>query len=264
VFNVEPLEEMLSPKVVYGLITVDNRNAAISLFEGDKLPAPRKMLTSDFEGKGNPHFAVKKKMKSYYHGKTKKGGSRSAKISRSISGQSKHFMDRVAEATKEILMPNGRITSNLKGVVIGGSGTTKNDFVQGDYLHPYLRNMIVSVEDVEFCDESGLRQLIIKAADKIEEAQVIREMKQMEDFLEGVATDGSVAYGKDEIEKALKAGAVKTLLLSEKLDSSEIESYMEKAEENGAEVEIFSATSEYGHELWESFKGIGALLKKKQ
>jgi peptide chain release factor subunit 1 len=254
---------MLSPKTIYGLVTIDNRNAAISLFEGDKFPAPKKVLASDCEGKGNPHFTIQKKMKSYYHGKTKKGGQSEDRFEQIIRGQSKTFMKKVANAAKEILMPNGQVMLNLEGVIVGGPGTTKNDFIKGGYLHPYLRNMILSIEDVEFCDESGLRQLIIKAADKMRETQLLREMRQMKDFLERVATDKPAAYGKNEVERALNAKSVRTLLLSEKLHPSEIEGYVEKAKINEANVEIFSTTSEYGYELWKSFNGRGAILKDK-
>ncbi len=251
---------MLAPKVLYGIITIDNKDASIALFEGDRFPQLAERLDSDDEGKGNPHFGVKKKMTAYYHGKTRKGGSKSAKIGRSIAGQSKTFMKRVADTAKRVFMSNGQVLPNMRGILVGGPGGTKYRFVNGKYLHPYLGGIVVAIEDVEFCDESGIRQLITKAADKLKDTQLIREMKLMNEFLERIATDKPVAYGKAEIEKALANKTAKILLLSDMLSSEEIQDYSRKAEKAEVCVEMISVDSEPGCQLWKSFRGIAALL----
>ena len=77
-----------------------------------------------------------------------------------------------------------------------------------------------------------------------------------------IVSDGNIAYG-DDIENALSAGAVDTLLLSEKLDDGEIDSLYEKAKSTGANVEILSDDFEEGFQLWSTFSGKAALLRFK-
>jgi peptide chain release factor subunit 1 len=248
-FRLDILEEMLKPKVVYGLIIVDKREASIAVFEGEKFPKATETLVSDYVGKGNPHFSVERNLQSYYHGKTKKGGTKSLEIGHSIDNQSRGFMKRVARATRDVFMPEGKTLPALKGILVGGPEPTNHHFVNDGYLHPYLKKMLVSVEKVESCDESGIRELIVKAAGKLENVRLAREIQLMKALLEATATGKPVAYGGTEVEEALERGRVKTLLLSEELDSQEIDRLIHKAEHLGAGAEVLSSASEPGYQL---------------
>lgn len=252
---------MMRPKVVYGIILIENKKASISIFEGDRYPKPKETIISDDEGKGNPHFSIVKKAKSAYSGKTRKGGQSEDRIEGRRRETSKGFLKRVADATKTIFMPHGKLSPTFKGLLIGGPGETKNHFTYDDYLHPYLRNQVIAVENVGYDDEAGIRELITKAQDKLRETRLIVEEKLMKEFLGCLIDNKPVTYGKDEIQRALDERAVKTLLLSSRLESEEIDDYLRRVEEMGVNVEVLSYTSEAGYQLWESFKGRAAMLK---
>jgi protein pelota len=71
-----------------------------------------------------------------------------------------------------------------------------------------------------------------------------------------------VAYGPEEIRKAIEYGAVeKLLVLDETLRKGEkAERVMSEAEKKGAEITIFEAENEPGQKL-KSFGGLAAILR---
>jgi peptide subunit release factor 1 (eRF1) len=84
----------------------------------------------------------------------------------------------------------------------------------------------------------------------------------MQQFLSKLVNDKPVAYG-DEIEDAIKQGAVDILLLSERLDEGEIDHLYEKTRKQGGSVEILSDEFEEGYQLLRTFKGKAAVLRYK-
>ena len=68
------------------------------------------------------------------------------------------------------------------------------------------------------------------------------------------------AYGEDPVKKALKYGAVKTLLLSKKLKKEKISELRAMAEGISAETEMVSVETPEGEQFW-NISGIGAILR---
>jgi len=92
-FVLDPLEEMLEEKDIYGLIVIDRKEAAIGLLIGKKI----KMLQ---------HFD------SFVPGKTTKGGQSSARYARIREGMAKEFFRKVANVVKDEFFE----LKNLKGL----------------------------------------------------------------------------------------------------------------------------------------------------
>ena len=83
----------------------------------------------------------------------------------------------------------------------------------------------------------------------------------MQKFFELLAKEpGKVAYGLEEVKKALGMGAVSTLILSEDVEDSITEELEIKAEETGAAFEIISIETREGVQLRDIGK-IGAILR---
>lgn len=277
-FYLEPLKEMLEEKEIYGLAVLDRKEATIALLKGKRIEI-LKTLTS-----GVP-------------GKHKAGGQSQRRFDRLIELAAHEFLKRIGEHMNEAFLS----IPDLKGVIIGGPGHTKEDFVKGDYLHHEVKKKIITTVDTSYTGEFGIREVIDKSIDVLTEIDVMREKKLVQRFLtELIDEDGLAAYGEDEVRNYLQMGAVEVLLLSEDIrakrakyecpscgykidvtvkadeprpcpkcndqmkmvDSRDIvDDLVEIAEAAGSEVEIISTETEEGIQLLKAFGGIGAILR---
>jgi len=239
-FVTEPLEALVTPKDVYGLIAIDNKEATIATLKGD-------------------HYNILKKLTSGYHGKHRAGGQSQRRFERVIRQESHEFKVRVAEYAENSFLP---IIKELKGIIIGGPAGTKDDFFEGDYLHHELKKKIIAVKDITYTNESGIRELIDKSQDILKGVEMVRHKTLMQRFMKELVSDGNFSYG-DDVYKALEMGAVEILLLSENLDDETIDKLYEFAKSTNARVEIVSDDFEEGFQLWNTFGGKAALLRFK-
>jgi len=241
-FVTEPLEKILSPKNAYGLIAIDNKTATLGKLRGDK-------------------YEIYEKLTSGYSGKHRAGGQSHRRFERLIAEESHRFKQRVADHAKNLFLGG---TGDITGIVIGGPAGTKDEFVEGDYLHYELKNKIIAIKDITYTDESGIRELVNEAADDLKEVEAAQHRKYMQKFMHDlVKSPEEVAYGLKEVEKALDLGAVEMLLLSQNLDEEKIDNFLEKAEISGTKAEIVSDEFEEGNQLWVAFGGVAALLRYK-
>jgi len=200
-------------------------------------------------------------MTSGYSGKHRAGGQSHRRFERLIDEESHNFKKRIGEHSNTVFLPN---VSELSGIIIGGPAATKEDFVDGEYLNHELKKKIVAVKDITYTDESGIRELVNESKDVLKEVESAEHREMMQKFMHDlVKNPGMVAYGKDEVNNALNAGSVDTLLLSENLDEDAIDELVKKAEATGTKVEIVSDDFEEGNQLWVAFGGMAALLRYK-
>jgi peptide chain release factor subunit 1 len=112
---------------------------------------------------------------------------------------------------------------DLQGIFIGGPGPSKEKFVNDESLDYRLREKILDVVDLGYGGSEGIRALIDKIKDQIANVKFVREKQVMQSFLNAVSKEtGLVAYGLEEVQKALNMGAVAKLILSEKLDTYQV------------------------------------------
>lgn len=91
--------------------------------------------------------------------------------------------------------------------------------------------------------------------------RVARETMLVERFLEEVARDGPAAYGPDFVQRAIEAGAVETLLVTDKLvRAGPGEKLLDAARRTGAQSMVVSTLHEAGKCL-EALGSTGALLR---
>ena len=83
----------------------------------------------------------------------------------------------------------------------------------------------------------------------------------LERFFSVLATKpGLIAYGKDEVRKALESGAAKELLISTVNSQEEIDEFKELANSTSAEVYLVSEETEEGVQF-RNIGGYGAILR---
>jgi protein pelota len=163
---------------------------------------------------------------------------------------------------------HGEITSVLKRqdanyIVIAGPGFEKEDIIK--FIKEREKELAkkVTVDSLNHTGEVGLHELIKrKTIEKVaKESRLTEEVGVVEEFFTQLAKGGLVAYGKNAIEEAVNAGAVETLLVSDK-KIREFESLMESAEKMKGKVMIISSEHPSGEKLL-GMGGAAAILRYK-
>lgn len=237
-FQLDILRDILDVKEIYGLVVLDARDATIAQLKG-KVIIPL--------------------MKTHSHvpGKMKAGGQSAHRFQQNRDLAVKAHLKKVADYVKDqFLMHEG-----LKGILVGGPGFTKYDFVEKGFLTGDVQKKILAIKDLSYTEEFGLQELVDKSQDVLAEEEIADEKKIMYRFLELLATKPNiVAYGIVEVRRVLELGMVATLLVSEALDEKIIDELEEKAKQFSTEVKIISTDTREGVQLRDIGK-VGAILR---
>ena len=195
-FVLEPLEYMIREREIYGLIVLDKSESDIGLLKGKRVESL-------------------KHIESLVPGKTKKGGWSQARYARVREG----LLHDHLKKTGEIANAKFREIPELKGIIIGGPGPIKDNFYKGDFLGTDVKNKVMGVVDTSYTGSYGLEETVTRSEDILAEASVTREKKMLNTFFAELSKDSGMAvYGIKEVVKALEAGAIETLLISESFD----------------------------------------------
>ena len=193
-FYLEPLLDMLEEKKSYGLIVIDRSEATLGLLKGKRVQ-------------------VIKNIQSLVPSKHRMGGQSAQRFERLIEIAAHEFFTKVADTATDAFLNN----KELKGILVGGPGPTKDYFNDSAYLHHELQKKVIGTFDTGYTDEYGLRELVEKGKEKLEDLDLMREKKLMMRLLEEIRKPdgGLAAYGEEEVRMNLELGAVDVLLLSE-------------------------------------------------
>jgi len=195
-FHLDILKDMLKEEKVIGLLSIDATEAAIGILAGTRLEVVDE-VTSGVSGK---HRA---------------GGQSARRFERLREMELTEYYHRVARHANKALLED----HNVQGLIIGGPGGTKDEFLKGEYLDYRLRKMILAVLDTSYAGRDGLRELVDKASDILQDVRLIEEKKLVTRFLKEVnSTDGLAVYSAKDVLEALQKGSVETILVSEDLD----------------------------------------------
>lgn len=287
-FLLEPLYDMLKEKGTFGIINIDNKDAAVGWVKG-------------------AHLEVERRLTSGLHSKHGAGGQSQRRFERLIEEGAIQFYLRVGDAANEIFKP----IPDLEGIYVSGAGMAKDSFIEKSNLDYTLKDKILGTVDVAYTGDEGIRETLIKIQDKMKGLRYIKEKKVFATFMNEVVKEQSRAtYGEKEIRKALLAGAVDLLLVSEKLkknhvyiecpvchhtdektigvndedsfrdqirstqcpkcNSSQytikeikdlIEDLGDLAEKQGTQIQLLSPETEEGDTLFSTFGGLAAILR---
>jgi peptide chain release factor subunit 1 len=282
-FYLDPLEDMLSEKDVYGLLVIDRGEATLGFLKGKRI-------------------TVIKNVQSLVPSKHGRGGQSQRRFERLIEIAAHEFFKKIGDLANDAFLDE----KELKGILIGGPGATKVFFMENDYLHHELQKKIIDSFDIGYTDEYGLKELMEKAKDRLSGIELMKEKKLLTRFLDEIRKpDGGLAvYGEAEVLAALNVGAIEILLISEALrkrrikitcskcdftqektikeekvalgpcpkcqsnleevENQDIISDLIKTAENfGTSVELISSDSEEGEMFLRAFAGLGGVTRYK-
>ncbi|MFB6078187.1 MAG: peptide chain release factor aRF-1 [Halarchaeum sp.] len=192
-FLTEPLENMFADKGLYGLIVLDRREANVGWLKGKRVE-PVKSASS------------------LVPGKQRKGGQSAQRFARLRLEAIDNFYQEVAEMANDLFVPERH---DLDGVLVGGPSPTKDEFLDGDYLHHEIQEKVLGKFDVSYTDESGLYDLVDAGEDALAEAALMEDKNAMKRFFKELHDGDLATYGFEATRRNLVMGSVETLLLSE-------------------------------------------------
>ncbi|MEC9136087.1 MAG: peptide chain release factor aRF-1 [Candidatus Thermoplasmatota archaeon] len=194
-FEISQLEEMLIDRTSYGLFVIDRSEAAYGLASGKRL-----------------HF--QEHITSLVPSKHGRGGQSAQRFERLIEEAAHNFFKKATERACNYWLP---MVNDLKGIIIGGPGATKDFVVKNDYFHHEIKKLIAEpFFDVGYSNESGLRELVQRAGSTMDQIELDVERTIVDRFLQEVMqANPKATYGEVMIRSALDQGAVETLLISE-------------------------------------------------
>jgi peptide chain release factor subunit 1 len=196
-FYLDPIKDMLEEKGTYGLLVVDRGEATIGLLKGK-------------------HIEIVRRINSTVPRKHGRGGQSQRRFERLIEIAAHEYFKRIGEHASEIFMN----TPDLRGVLVGGPGPTKEFFVDEGYLHHEVMKKLIDVVDTSYTDDFGIRELVDNAKETFKDLEVTKEKNLVQRFMGEVVKDrGLAAYGENEVRKYLQIGAVDTVLISEEVES---------------------------------------------
>lgn len=148
-------------------------------------------------------------------------------------------------------------------IIVLGPGFAKEALVT--YMkekHPELAGRTTTASSSQ-TGAAGVSEIIKKGlgGKALDLSRIAVETKLMEDVLARIKMNQPVAYGPKQVELAVSAGAVDTLLLTEReARTRKGEDFMKSTEDNAGKVEIIASTHDAGKQL-DSLGGYAALLR---
>jgi peptide chain release factor subunit 1 len=192
-FMLNPLYEILETEDTYGLLVIDSKDATFAILKGQKAD-------------------IVKDISSGVAGKTRAGGQSSRRYERLRNMHLNEFFKRVGDYMVDIFLD----VPNLKGIIVGGPGPTKEDFLKGNYLHHELDEKILTTVDTGYTGHEGVKEVVTRTRGFLEKVRNIQERRIVQEFLKHLGEDtGLATYGEQEVLEALKNANVYTLLVSQ-------------------------------------------------
>jgi peptide chain release factor subunit 1 len=196
-FHLEPLLAMVKERNAYGVIVIDTSDAVVAVVRGQRME-------------------ILQKFSSGVAGKHRAGGQSARRFERIREQSLNDYYHRVGAHAYELLSE----IEGLKGLIVGGPGPTKYDFIEGDHLNYMLKEKILATIDTSYVGEQGVEEIVSKSGEILRGVRYMEEKKIVQKFLYEIGHEtGLGVYGETQVRKYLNAGIVDTLIVSEKLNT---------------------------------------------
>ncbi len=273
-FFLEPLQRMIESTDTYGIVVLDGREATLAILRGTQTD-------------------IVKRLNSTAHQKINKGGQSQRRYQRLIEESIELYYKRIGAAMDEHLL------NKVKGVIVGGPGPAKEGFMKANTYNYQIK--VMGVVDTGYTDEIGIREVLAKSENLIEQQEAVKEKALIDRFIKEIVSDGLAIYGEKQVREAIVTKQAEKVLISEGLEYKKgtyrcgscgshneklskeklankisckcgsemgleketelLEELVELVRENNIELEIISTNTPEGVQLLNGFGGIGAFLR---
>lgn len=196
-FWTDHLREMLKDEKVIGILAIDTSEAGIGILTGDR-------------------WAAIDSLTSGVAGKHRQGGQSARRFERLRDNELNEYYHRVADHAKAVFIDQ----YNVKGLIVGGPGPTKDNFLKEEYLDYRLQNNILSILDTSYSGDEGVREIIDKAQKDgiLAEFRVMEEKQLVKKFMAEVHSGrGLGIYGIFDVLKALQTGVADLVIVTNEI-----------------------------------------------
>lgn len=202
-FWTDHLKDMMKDDKVIGILAIDTQEAGLGILTGDR-------------------WEVIDTLTSGVAGKHRQGGQSARRFERLRDNELNEYYHRIADHSQKVFI--GQFC--VKGIIVGGPGPTKENFLKEEYLDYRLQNNIITTLDTSYSGDEGIREII----DKVNEQGVMTEYRLMEEkrlvkkFMSEVhAAKGLGIYGIIDVIRSLKNGLVDMVIVTDDIDYVKLE-----------------------------------------
>ncbi len=227
-FFLEPLERTLLVNDSYGIVVMDGRECTLAELKGT-------------------NTRILSRIRSMAHAKIRKGGQSARRFERLIEESIEYYYKHVGEHMDRYFV------NTVKGVIVGGPGPAKEDFVKMSPFNYQIK--ILGVVDTGYTDEYGIREVMAKSGEILAGQAAIKERIVVERFIREVVNGGLATYGEAEVRKSLETKQASSLLISEGVTYKRAK----LVDTTTGEAQFITAKSPF--DLQERIKGIGGTVK---
>src|SRR5919107_1871088 len=207
-FWIEHLKDMMKDDKVIGILSLDTQEAGFGILTGDR-------------------WEVVESLTSGVAGKHRQGGQSARRFERLRDNELNEYYHRVADYGQKIFIDE----YNVKGIIIGGPGPTKDGFLKEEYLDYRLQNNVIAVLDSSYSGSEGVRELIDKVNDQgiMADYRLMEEKKIVKRFMGEVHSGrGLGIYGLDDVVNNLKSGITDLIIVTDDIDLVRLEAICKK------------------------------------
>jgi peptide chain release factor subunit 1 len=194
-FWIDHLKDMMKDDKVVGILSLDTQEAGFGILTGDR-------------------WEVVESLTSGVAGKHRQGGQSARRFERLRDNELNEYYRRVADYAQKIFIDE----YDVKGIIIGGPGPTKEGFIREEYLDYRLQNNVIAVLDSSYSGSEGVRELIDKVNDQgiMADYRLMEEKKIVKRFISEVYSGkGLGIYGIYDVNNALKNGYADLVIVTD-------------------------------------------------
>jgi peptide chain release factor subunit 1 len=230
-FWIDHLKDMMKDDKAIGILALDTQEAGLGILTGDR-------------------WEVIDTLTSGVAGKHRQGGQSARRFERLRDNELNEFYHRVADHAQKVFVDQFKV----KGIIVGGPGPTKDNFLKEEYLDYRLQNSIISTLDSSYSGDEGVRELINKIQEQgvMAEYRLMEEKKMLKKFMSEVYSGkGLGIYGIFDVIKALKNGIADIVIVTDDIGYLKLdvkckrcghiqEQFIDRTKLNSAKQEIIS------------------------
>ena len=232
-FWIDHLKDMMKDDKVIGILSLDTQEAGFGILTGDR-------------------WEVVESLTSGVAGKHRQGGQSARRFERLRDNELNEYYRRVADYAQKIFIDE----YDVKGLIIGGPGPTKEGFIREEYLDYRLQNNVIAVLDSSYSGSEGVRELIDKVNDQgiMSDYRLMEEKKIVKRFISEVYSGkGLGIYGIYDVMNSLKNGFADLVIVNDDITILRVEikcnkcqniqeRFIERNELNSLKQELTSST----------------------
>jgi peptide chain release factor subunit 1 len=194
-FWIDHLKDMMKDDKVIGILSLDTQEAGLGILTGDR-------------------WEVVESLTSGVAGKHRQGGQSARRFERLRDNELNEYYRRVADYAHKIFIDQ----YDIKGIIIGGPGPTKEGFIREEYLDYRLQNNVIAILDSSYSGSEGVRELIDKVNDQgiMADYRLMEEKKIVKRFISEVYSGkGLGIYGIYDVITSLKNGYADLVIVND-------------------------------------------------